>query len=171
MGMATSKVRLNICGSSYVVNTSESEDYMKNLADRLNLDMNELMASSNSVSITTAAVMTALNYRDELEKASGSADNMRRQIKDYLEDAASAKMAAEEARRENASLKRRVDELERRLRGRGTESEESIRERLEIARNELAQQDKFTLKLVNDEVDACAARLYDVICQRAGLTR
>ena len=59
MGMATSKVRLNICGSSYVVNTSESEDYMQNLADRLNLDMNELMASSNSVSITTAAVMTA----------------------------------------------------------------------------------------------------------------
>ena len=116
MGMATSKVRLNIRGSRYVVNTSESEDYMKNLADRLNLDMNELMASSNSVSITTAAVMTALNYRDELEKASGSADNMRRQIKDYLEDAASAKMAAEEARRENASLKRRVDELERRLR-------------------------------------------------------
>ena len=116
MGMATSKVRLNICGSSYVVNTSESEDYMQNLADRLNLDMNELMASSNSVSITTAAVMTALNYRDELEKASGSADNMRRQIKDYLEDAASAKMAAEETRRENASLKRRIDELERRLR-------------------------------------------------------
>ena len=115
-GMATSKVRLNISGSSYVVNTSESEDYMQNLADRLNLDMNELMASSNSVSITTAAVMTALNYRDELEKASGSADNMRRQIKDYLEDAASAKMAAEEARRENASLKRRIDELERRLR-------------------------------------------------------
>ena len=48
---------------------------------------------------------------------------------------------------------------------------DAIRERLEIARNELAQQDKFTLKLVNDEVDACAARLYDVICQRAGLTR
>ena len=43
MGMATSKVRLNICGSSYVVNTSESEDYMQNLADRLNLDMNEYM--------------------------------------------------------------------------------------------------------------------------------
>lgn len=116
MGMTTSKVRLEICGSSYVVNTTESAEYMQNLADRLNLDMNELMSSSKTVSITTAAVMTALSYRDELEKASGSADNMRRQIKDYLEDAASAKMAAEEARRENASLKRRVDELERRLR-------------------------------------------------------
>ena len=78
------------------------------------LDMNELMSSSNSVSITTAAIMTALNYRDELEKASGSADNMRRQIKDYLEDAASAKMAAEELRRENAALRKKVDDLHRR---------------------------------------------------------
>ena len=121
--MPTSKVRLTICGSSYVISTSESEDYMQNLADRLNLDMNELMASSNSVSITTAAVMTALNYRDELEKASGSADNMRRQIKNYLEDAASAKMAAEEVRRENASLKRRIDDLERRLRRAQTSQE------------------------------------------------
>ena len=43
MGMTTSKVRLEICGSSYVVNTTESAEYMQNLADRLNLDMNELM--------------------------------------------------------------------------------------------------------------------------------
>ena len=118
MGMPTSKVRLNICGSSYVVSTTENESYMQNLAERLNLDMNELMASSKSVSITTAAVMTALNYRDELEKASGSADNMRRQIKDYMEDAASAKMAAEELRREVASQRKRIEELERRLRTR-----------------------------------------------------
>lgn len=113
--MPTSKVRLNICGSSYVISTTESEDYMQNLADRLNLDMNELMSSSNTVSITTAAVMTALSYRDDLEKASGSADNMRRQIKNYLEDAASAKMAAEELRRENDALRKQVDDLRRRL--------------------------------------------------------
>ena len=115
MGMTTSKVRLEICGSSYVVNTTESAEYMQNLADRLNLDMNELMSSSKTVSITTAAVMTALSYRDELEKASGSADNMRRQIKNYLEDAATSKMAAEELRRENASLQRPIDELKRRM--------------------------------------------------------
>ena len=59
-----------------------------------------------------------------------------------------------------------TQELERRLRGRGTETEESIRERLEIARNELAQQDKFTLKLVNDRVDTCADALYEAICRR-----
>ena len=114
----SAKVRLTICGSSYVVSTSESEDYMQNLAARLNMDMNEMMAASSTVSVTTAAVMTALSYRDELEKASGSADNMRRQIKDYLEDAASAKMAAEELRRENTLLRSRLQELERLLNGR-----------------------------------------------------
>ena len=61
-----------------------------------------------------------------------------------------------------------VEELERRLRGRGTETEESIQERLATARQELAQQDKFTLKLVNDQVDTCADALYQAICQRIG---
>ena len=75
-----------------------------------------------------------------------------------------------------------VEELERRLRGRGTETEDSIQERLATARQELAQrldtakkelaeQDKFTLTLVNDEVDACAEKLYGIIRQRAGLDR
>ena len=64
-----------------------------------------------------------------------------------------------------------VEELERRLRGRGTETEESIRERLATAQNELAEQDKFTVKLVNNEVDTCAEELYQIICQRAGIAR
>ena len=51
-----------------------------------------------------------------------------------------------------------VEELEHRLRGRGTETEESIQERLATARQELAEQDKFTVKLVNDQVDALRRR-------------
>ena len=54
-----------------------------------------------------------------------------------------------------------VEELEHRLRGRGTET----------AKKELAEQEKFTLTLVNDEVDACAEKLYGIIRQRAGLDR
>ena len=64
-----------------------------------------------------------------------------------------------------------VEELERRLRGRGTETEASILERLDTAKKELAEQEKFTLTLVNDEVDACAEKLYGIIRQRAGLDR
>ena len=64
-----------------------------------------------------------------------------------------------------------VEELEHRLRGRGTETEESIQERLATARQELAEQDKFTLKLVNNEVASCAEELYQVICRRAGIAQ
>lgn len=60
------------------------------------------------------------------------------------------------------------EELERRLRGRGTETDESIRERLQTAKQELAEQDKFTLKLVNDDIPSCAAKLYQIICERSG---
>ena len=36
------KVRLTICGSSYVISTNESEDYMQNLADRCHHDRADL---------------------------------------------------------------------------------------------------------------------------------
>jgi guanylate kinase len=51
------------------------------------------------------------------------------------------------------------DELARRLIGRGTESPERIRERLDRARIEMAAEDEFDAVLVNDEVEAAAHAL------------
>lgn len=52
-----------------------------------------------------------------------------------------------------------VDELERRLTGRGTESPERVRRRLELARSELAAEREFEAVVVNDDVEAAADRL------------
>lgn len=46
-----------------------------------------------------------------------------------------------------------IEELERRLYGRGTESEEKIRKRMETARRELACAEKFDYQIVNDSLD------------------
>lgn len=46
-----------------------------------------------------------------------------------------------------------LEELEARLRGRGTESEEAIARRLETARVELEEKMKYDYTLVNDDVD------------------
>jgi len=54
-----------------------------------------------------------------------------------------------------------TQELERRLRGRGTESKAVIAKRLAIAREELARQDEFDLRVVNDD----AARAADEIAK------
>jgi len=55
------------------------------------------------------------------------------------------------------------EELENRLRGRGTETEEVIRKRLAIARQECANMDEFRFIVVNDEVEDAADRLRAII--------
>lgn len=114
--MPANKIRFTICDSNYVINSTDSADYVLSLAEKLNADMVQMLAASPTASITTAAVITALTYLDESRKATGGADNMRAQIKDYLEDAASAKLAAEEAHREVERLRREVTSLKTQLR-------------------------------------------------------
>ena len=109
--MPSNKIRLEICGCNYVISSTDSEQYVLDLAARLDRDMNLMLAESPSASITTAAVITALGYLDELSKSTSGADNMRAQLRDYLEDAAKAKMAAEEARHEVERLRRELGYL------------------------------------------------------------
>ncbi len=56
-----------------------------------------------------------------------------------------------------------VDELKRRLRGRGTESEETIRRRLEHADDELKAEPEFDLTVVNDSIERAAAELVGLL--------
>lgn len=55
------------------------------------------------------------------------------------------------------------EELERRLRDRGTEDDTTVRLRLQTAREELAQQERFDVAIVNDDVDRCAAEVLAAI--------
>ena len=109
--MPANKIKLEICGSNYVIATTDTEEYVLSLAEKLDSDMTQMLASNPTASVTTAAVITALGYLDELKKSTSGADNMRAQIKDYLEDAAKAKLAAEEARREVERLRREIGYL------------------------------------------------------------
>ena len=56
-----------------------------------------------------------------------------------------------------------LDELERRLRGRGTESEASIRRRLDLAARELAEASWFHASVTNDDVDRAADEVAAII--------
>ena len=54
------------------------------------------------------------------------------------------------------------EELERRLRGRGTESPEKIEKRLAAAKEEMAHAPEYDYQIVNDTPDAAYARLRDI---------
>ena len=53
--------------------------------------------------------------------------------------------------------------LRERLRGRGTDSPEAIDKRLKTAENELAQQDDFDHRIVNDDLDQAADELESIV--------
>jgi guanylate kinase len=55
------------------------------------------------------------------------------------------------------------EELERRLRGRGTEDDAAVERRLERARQELAEGDRFDVQVVNDDLDRCVAEVLAAI--------
>ena len=61
-------------------------------------------------------------------------------------------------------------ELENRLRGRGTETEEVILQRLSIARKECAAMDQFRYVVVNDQADTAADELRSIILAHRCLT-
>lgn len=56
-------------------------------------------------------------------------------------------------------------ELEYRLRGRGDTGEEQIRLRLDRAKWEMEQSEKYDYVVVNDQVEACAERLRNIIAE------
>lgn len=56
-----------------------------------------------------------------------------------------------------------VEELERRLRARSTDSEESIARRLDKAEYEMGFSDKFDRRVVNDSLDSCCSEVKKLI--------
>lgn len=56
-----------------------------------------------------------------------------------------------------------VEELERRLRARSTDSEESIARRLDKAEYEMGFSDKFDRRVVNDTLDSCCSEVKKLI--------
>ena len=56
-----------------------------------------------------------------------------------------------------------IEELERRLRGRGTESEEAIRLRLSNARHEMELADRYDARIVNGNLEGAVAELLALI--------
>ncbi len=56
-----------------------------------------------------------------------------------------------------------LEELERRLRNRGTDSPEAIERRLETAKVELSRKSEYDIVIVNDDLDEAVAQLVDYV--------
>lgn len=110
-----SKVRLNVCGMDYYITSEDEESYIRAIGDEVDRKMSDMMAGNTNVSTTMAAVISALSYADDAKKAQETADGLRAQIKDYVEETSRARLEADEAKREIERLRRELQGLRLRL--------------------------------------------------------
>ena len=120
--MSRNRVKLNICGTECVIASDDDEAYVQSIGNEVEKTIKAISQKNERVSLTMAALITALSYCDDAHKAASGADNLRSQIKDYLEDSSRARMEADEARREIERMKKEIQTLRARLSESGTQS-------------------------------------------------
>ena len=105
------KIRLLIAGEEYNLSTDDDLDYVAALGEELDKKISTLMSTNTRISVTQAAIVTALEYADAAKKCEITAENLRTQIQEYLEDAARARTDAEILKREIERLNREIASL------------------------------------------------------------
>ena len=97
---------VTINGTDYTLISEESPSYMQKVAALVDEKMTDIL-SSGRVSRMDAAVLAATNLADELLKQQSAAENLRRQLKGYLDEAGKAKSELSECRRELLKLQQK----------------------------------------------------------------
>lgn len=137
--MNRNRVKVTVCGTDYYLFANDTEEYVQSVAREVERQMEELMRSSTRISLTAAAVLTAMTCCDEELKSSGAADELRAQMKQYIADSARARNEAEESRREIDALRAQVQDLNDRLTALSEKSAADTRAHLEELKQAHAQ--------------------------------
>ena len=106
------RVVVTICGEDYTFVAEESTSYMQKVGSYVGDKMTEILNGAK-VGRTDAAVLTAANIADELFKSQAAAEQLRSQIKGYLDEAGKAQAEVSELKREIFRLQQRLDSATR----------------------------------------------------------
>lgn len=103
------KITVTISGTEYTLMSDDAPSYMQRVADMVDGKMEEIM-NAGRVSRMDAAVLAAANLADELLKQQVSTENLRNQLKGYLDDANKAKSELSECKRQVVKLQQRLQQ-------------------------------------------------------------
>ena len=125
--MSLNSVKVNIVGREYSLRTDDSEEYLIDVASRVDSEMRTLIRDNPGIGAFNAAVLAALNACDVACKANEAVDNLRTQMQGIIADSTKTGNAKErldarvkeleaklgEAERENKRLRAENQELKR----------------------------------------------------------
>ena len=99
------KIVVTIGGRDYTMVAVEDEEYVRKCAEHVDQQLKQV--SSGRLSLADAAVLAAMNVADEYFKEQQAGENLRRQVKENLEEANRLKLELSEAKREIFKLSTR----------------------------------------------------------------
>ena len=99
------KVVVTIADRDYTMVAVEDENYVRKCAAHVDQQLREI--ANSRISQADAAVLAAMNIADQYFREQDAAENLRRQIKDNLEEVNQLKMELSEAKREVFKLQNR----------------------------------------------------------------
>ena len=108
---AMEKIKLTIANDTFNISTDDNLDYVAQLGEELDGKIAALMAANSRISVTQAAIVTALEYADAAKKSEITSENLRNQFQEYLEDAARARTDVEISKREIDRLTKEIASL------------------------------------------------------------
>lgn len=106
------KLKITIYNKDYNLVSDETQEYTNVLAAKIDSGIRQLLMSAPCLSVQEASVLFALDCIDELTKTKQNMENIRSQIKGYVDDAVNAQEEADEAKKENRMLKEKIEKLE-----------------------------------------------------------
>ncbi|MBC5788263.1 MULTISPECIES: cell division protein ZapA [Clostridiaceae] len=113
--MEYNRVEVFIGGKRYVLRTQDDPEYMKELARKLDKRLEDVFSVDRLISLPDAAILVALDILDERVKSSSNIDNIRMQIKNYVDEAAESQRQLEYCQRKLDEYQQTIEKLQTEL--------------------------------------------------------
>lgn len=105
------RLTVKIQRKTYTFISDESQEYSDALAGQLDRKLNDCLKQNEGISTIDAAFLTAFECMDEIYKANKNIDNIRSQIKDYVDEAAKAREEVEQTKKELEDALKKINML------------------------------------------------------------
>ena len=107
--MEKNKVTITINNREYTLMSEDTQAHMKTVAEYIDKKISEIiLASGGSLTMQDVAILAAINVADDYFKSEETADNLRGQIKNYIDDASSAMFDNNQLKAEISRLKAEI---------------------------------------------------------------
>lgn len=107
-GSESKNMTISIAGIEVTIQTDEDRGYVQRIASKVDERLAVYLRMGAKVTVAQAAVLTALEFCDEFEKNNAAVENMRAQMRNYIDDSSRANAERDRYKAEAERLRNEI---------------------------------------------------------------